>query len=53
MERTIVCKECGATFTISDNEAKWYEEKGFEVPKRCKDCRKSRRRNKSRENNKS
>ena len=47
MEATIKCKECGKQFTVTTEEAKWYEKKGFELPKRCLECRKSRR--KSRE----
>lgn len=44
-ERRVVikCQDCGITFSISEDEKKWYEEKGFEVPKRCKKCRKARK----------
>ena len=40
------CKECGEVFTMTDEEVKWYEDKGFELPKRCPECRKARRRKK-------
>lgn len=37
------CKECGEFFDIDDNEQKWYNEKGFHLPRRCKSCRHLRR----------
>ena len=49
MDMNLKCKECGQMFTISGKEAEWYKEKGFELPKRCPECRKSRRKNKSKE----
>lgn len=30
---------CGATFTIEAGEKRWYENKGFVLPKRCVPCR--------------
>lgn len=47
--RTIKCADCGNTFSITEEEKKWYEDKGFALPKRCKKCRRDRR--KSREEN--
>lgn len=43
MEQKIKCKDCGETFTITQEELKWYEDKGFKPPKRCKSCRKFRK----------
>ena len=40
---TIICKDCGESFTITADNKKWYEEMGFKLPKRCKNCRKKRR----------
>lgn len=40
---TVECKECGNTFEITKEEQDWYKEKGFELPKRCRNCRKERR----------
>ena len=37
-DTTIMCI-CGTPFTFTEGEAKWYQEKGFEPPKRCKACR--------------
>lgn len=41
---TIECVDCGKTFDLSVEEQEWYKEKGFALPKRCKECRKERRR---------
>ena len=46
MERKITCVDCGAEFVLTDDEVKWYEGKGFTLPKRCPDCRKQRKANK-------
>lgn len=37
MKRT--CKQCGKEFEITDSEVKFYKEKNFDLPKRCKACR--------------
>lgn len=39
----ITCKDCGVEFEISAEEKRWYEDKGFEIPKRCPNCRKQRK----------
>ena len=51
MDIKIVCKECGAEFLFTESENKFYLEKGFEIPKRCKECRRNarKRRNENRE----
>lgn len=40
-----ICKECGDRFEITDDDQRWYKEKGFQLPRRCKSCRKLRRAN--------
>lgn len=42
-DKTIKCKECGYEFVLTVDDQKWYEEKGFTEPKRCKQCRRLRR----------
>lgn len=44
----IECVDCGRAFEVSAEEQAWYKEKGFELPKRCNDCRKERRKNRGR-----
>jgi hypothetical protein len=41
----VKCREpqCGKPFKITDGEQQFFQEKGFALPKRCKDCRKQRR----------
>jgi DNA-directed RNA polymerase subunit RPC12/RpoP len=39
------CVDCGAEFELSAEEMKWYEDKGFTLPKRCPECRKQRKLN--------
>lgn len=37
------CKECHKEFTISYNEVQFFENKGLQLPKRCKCCRDARK----------
>ena len=43
--QTIQCKDCGAEFTWTAEEQEFYQEKGFNAPLRCKDCRAKARAN--------
>jgi CxxC-x17-CxxC domain-containing protein len=44
-DKTLNCGECGAGFTFTAGEQEFYHEKGFQnEPKRCPDCRTSRKR---------
>ena len=47
----VACMDCGTLFEVSEEEQKWYEEKGYKIPKRCQQCRKARRMRKGRDNN--
>lgn len=42
-DKKIKCKECGYEFVLTVDDQKWYAEKGFTEPKRCKSCRRLRR----------
>ena len=35
----IRCAKCGRSFEITNGEKAFYDQKGFRLPKRCKDCR--------------
>ena len=37
------CKECGKEFSISAEEEQFYISKRLELPKRCRECRIKRR----------
>ncbi len=43
--QSIQCKDCGAEFQWSAEEQEFYQEKGFNPPLRCKDCRAKARAN--------
>lgn len=36
----IKCVECGVIFAMNKGELDFYKSKGFDLPKRCKECRK-------------
>ncbi len=38
-DKTIKCVECGTEFNFSEGEQAYYAERGYQEPKRCKDCR--------------
>lgn len=38
------CVECGRTFEMTNNQCDFYREKGYDLPKRCKDCRNAKNR---------
>lgn len=41
-DRSIICRDCGASFLFTSGEQQFYERKGFtNAPSRCPDCRKS------------
>lgn len=40
MNKVIVCKDCGQEFDFSEEEQAFYQEKGFNDPIRCRNCRK-------------
>ena len=39
----IKCQDCGTEFIFSTAEQKFYEEKGFNPPKRCRLCRQNKK----------
>ena len=43
-EKSIVCSDCGATFTFSTEEQELFASRGYtNEPKRCPSCRQSRK----------
>lgn len=38
-DKIIVCVDCGGEFTFTESEQKFFAEKNFSEPKRCKECR--------------
>ncbi|MBI1746280.1 MAG: zinc-ribbon domain containing protein [Acidobacteria bacterium] len=39
MAKELMCSDCGQTFTFTDEEQAFFQQKGFNEPKRCKRCR--------------
>ena len=49
----LICKDCKKEFIFTVGEQKFYEEKGFGAPIRCKECRDAKKtRNEERETQK-
>lgn len=42
-DRTLECIDCGEEFIFTAGEQEFFEEKGFDDPKRCKSCRDKRK----------
>jgi CxxC-x17-CxxC domain-containing protein len=38
-DQTIQCKDCGTDFVWTAEEQEFYQQKGFNAPLRCKNCR--------------
>lgn len=44
-DTTMVCIQCDEEFEFSVLEQKKYEDRGYDIPKRCPSCRKHKNRN--------
>jgi len=42
-DRQLVCEDCGEEFPFTGEEQGFFEERGFQTPKRCKPCRSQRK----------
>lgn len=42
-DKTITCINCGNEFIFTAKDQAFYNEKGFNEPKRCKECREKRK----------
>lgn len=43
VDQTITCRDCRQPFIFAAGEAKFFEEKGFKPPSRCKPCRQAKK----------
>jgi len=51
-DKVLVCVDCGEEFVFTAGEQEFYAEKGFDnVPKRCRQCRTSRKQERRRPRN--
>ena len=42
-DEKLVCQDCGKEFDFTASDQKFFQEKGYQPPKRCPDCRKAKR----------
>ena len=42
-DRTLVCEDCGEEWVFSADEQQFFNERGYQTPKRCKPCRQKRK----------
>ena len=42
-EQRLTCADCGREFAFSSEEQAFFREKGFNPPKRCRECRQARK----------
>ena len=42
-DKIINCRDCRANFNFTEGEQKFYSERGYTEPKRCKGCRDARK----------
>ncbi len=42
-DKLIHCTDCGKDFLFTAGEQRYYEQRGFNPPRRCKDCRDKRK----------
>jgi hypothetical protein len=40
---TVICLDCGAAFTLTPLQQKFFIERGLKLPRRCESCRAERR----------
>ena len=43
VRKKVFCSECGRNFDITNNDWEFYKSKGYDIPKRCKNCRSQKR----------
>jgi hypothetical protein len=42
-DKELTCADCGGKFLFSAKDQEFFAEKGFQEPKRCRDCRQARK----------
>lgn len=48
-DKNITCAECGENFVFTVRDQEWYQDHGFQPPRRCLPCRQKRRALRTRE----
>jgi Probable zinc-ribbon domain len=42
-DKELTCADCGGKFLFSAKDQEFFAEKGFQEPKRCRDCRQAKK----------
>jgi hypothetical protein len=42
-DKELTCADCGGKFLHSAKDQEFFNEKGYQEPKRCKDCRQAKK----------
>jgi hypothetical protein len=42
-EHRLTCADCGREYAFSAEEQRFFREKGYSPPKRCRDCRRGKK----------
>jgi DNA replicative helicase MCM subunit Mcm2 (Cdc46/Mcm family) len=45
-DKTLTCADCGREFQWTARDQEFFAEKGFQQPKRCRECRQEKKRGK-------
>ena len=44
VDTELTCRQCGRKFVFTKGEQEFYEQRGFDLPSRCSDCRRAKKR---------
>lgn len=47
MFKEVICRNCGFKFILTEKDSRFYDEQGWETPKRCSCCREKARQEKA------
>ena len=42
-EQRLTCADCGREFSFTAEEQRFFREKGYDPPKRCRECRQAKK----------
>lgn len=52
-DRQLICKDCRNNFVFTERDQQFFQDKGFSDPVRCYDCRRKKREQRDRQDNRS
>ena len=42
-DKTLTCSDCGKSFSFTQEEQEYFNQRGYSDPKRCKECRQAKK----------